>query len=1062
MQLICPNCRQTISFSGQRPAFCAYCGKPLPPAAEMETAAFDGDVAPEPPDGADPSDVGGYRLLRRLGEGGMGRVYEAEDAAGRRVALKLISADFAASPAAVERFRREGRLASGVSHPRCVFVLAADEAAGRPYIVMELMPGTTLQDVVDRDGPMPVEQALSKILDVIEGLREAHRQGVVHRDVKPSNCFLDADGRVKIGDFGLSKSLVDSDALTRTGTFIGTPLFAAPEQIKGDPVGPQSDVYSTAATLYCLLTGRAPFQGGDPAATLARIVCDPAPPMRSLRRDLPAGLDKAVLRGLERDPAKRWRDLAEFQAALAPFVPGRLSIGGLGVRFGTFLIDYFFMMLLSLPLFFLTVALTGGGSPWDPHIHAGRLLVQTLAGLLIWGLYFGGCEALWGCTPGKRWLGLRVYRATGGERPGAAAVALRTSLFFLLLNLGTLALQVLMLSVQWDPSNPEQQIRVGLITLAFYPLEALGIALLLCTMRARNGYRGLHEVLSGTRVVRLPDVVRRRTLVGRHLELETSPAEGLPGRIGPFEVVGVLPRAGRGRLLVGNDAALGRRAWIWLRPADESPLSAARRDLSRTTRLRWLAGGREEGSHNESTTAAPGAPQRPAGGMESEWQWDAFLTPDGGPLAGAGRMSWSETRQLLGLLAEELAEAEAGGTLPAALGTGQVWVRPDGRVHLLDMAVGPADAPTHNSPLTLVGETALLALRGRAAERGRRTAGVGVPLPGHAIAILGRLVGAGRSYANLQEFRAALAAVADKPAETTRPRRLAHVALLTAFLSFGLCAGLAPTGFFPAGHAASLVLRIRQQEALRERLKEVHAQDQAGTQAANPVQRQTALRQLQEDERLAAELDRKLERTQREHTARLEALDGMSRTFARAIEEQMLEQVEAMEKQPAGTALALPPASKPYLVRSMVQLEASETAARDEEEGAAWVQTIMLVFWPAVWVVWAFLFRGGLSFLLMGLTLVRGNGRPALRIQCAWRALLVWTPVVGLAVASVWLDAAYWSAWPDAAAQPWMLAASSAAWWAGLALLPVYAALAVWLPRRSLHDWLAGTHVVPR
>ena len=130
---------------------------------------------------------------------------------GRRVALKLISADFAASPAAVERFRREGRLASGVSHPRCVFVLAADEAAGRPYIVMELMPGTTLQDLVDRDGPMPIEKAISKISDVIDGLREAHRLGVVHRDVKPSNCFLDADGRVKIGDFGLSKSLVASD-----------------------------------------------------------------------------------------------------------------------------------------------------------------------------------------------------------------------------------------------------------------------------------------------------------------------------------------------------------------------------------------------------------------------------------------------------------------------------------------------------------------------------------------------------------------------------------------------------------------------------------------------------------------------------------------------------------------------------------------------------------------------------------------------------------------------------------------------------------------------------------
>ena len=119
-------------------------------------------------------------------------------------------------------------------------------------------------------------------------------------------------------------------------------------------------------------------------------------------------------------------------------------------------------------------------------------------------------------------------------------------------------------------------------------------------------------------------------------------------------------------------------------------------------------------------------------------------------------------------------------------------------------------------------------------------------------------------------------------------------------------------------------------------------------------------------------------------------------------------------------------------------------------------------FWPAVWVVWAFVFRGGLSYRMMGLALVRGDGRPALRVQCAWRALLVWAPVTGLALASVWLDAAYWSAWPGDGARPWMLAAASAAWWAALALLPLYAATAVWLPRRSLHDWLAGTHLVPR
>src|SRR5947207_6192778 len=169
----------------------------------------------------------------------------------------------AASYDSVERLRREGRLASAVSDPRCVFILAADEEAGRPYIVMELMPGTTLGELVSHKGPLAPADAVAKILDVIDGLRAAHRLGVVHRDVKPSNCFLEADGRVKIGDFGLSKSLVSDARLTRTGTFLGTPLFASPEQIKSEKVDAQSDVYSVAATLYFLLAGKAPFQTGD-------------------------------------------------------------------------------------------------------------------------------------------------------------------------------------------------------------------------------------------------------------------------------------------------------------------------------------------------------------------------------------------------------------------------------------------------------------------------------------------------------------------------------------------------------------------------------------------------------------------------------------------------------------------------------------------------------------------------------------------------------------------------------------------------------------------------------
>ncbi len=356
-------------------------------------------------------------------------------------------------------------------------------------------------------------------------------------------------------------------------------------------------------------------------------------------------------------------------------------------------------------------------------------------------------------------------------------------------------------------------------------------------------------MLTGTRVVRLPDMVRRRTPPVRALELETSPPDGLPARIGPFDVLGVLPASGRGRILVGGDPSLGRRIWIWLRPADDPPLSAARRDLSRTTRLRWLAGGREEGLRVEAVTPASGVagiqgspsaedPVRPSAGFPAGRQWDAFLAPEGGLLlaAAAERMSWGETRQMLGQLAEELAHAEADGTRPATLGLGQVWVRPDGQVQLLDAPVGQA-AADDASPLSLLAGTALLALRGTPPEWDERPAGAGVPLPGHAAAVLGRLLGAGRPYADLREFRAALAAVADKPAETTRPRRLAHVALLAAFLSFGLCSGLAPVAFIAPVAAAIAPERVRVIEAYRERLHEVADRDAADAAAAEPAQR---------------------------------------------------------------------------------------------------------------------------------------------------------------------------------------------------------------------------------
>src|SRR5262245_25786301 len=190
---------------------------------------------------------------------------------------------------------------------------------------MELMPGEALKDIVDKRGPLPPEQAITHILDVIDGLAEAHRVGVIHRDMKPSNCFLTADGRVKVGDFGLSKSLVGSrdHHLTRSGAFLGTVLFASPEQIRGEPLDYSSDVYSVCATLYYLLCGEAPYHHESVTAVLAKAVSEDAPPVSQKRRDVPRGLEVVVMKGLARDREDRWQSLDDLRDALVALLPSR-------------------------------------------------------------------------------------------------------------------------------------------------------------------------------------------------------------------------------------------------------------------------------------------------------------------------------------------------------------------------------------------------------------------------------------------------------------------------------------------------------------------------------------------------------------------------------------------------------------------------------------------------------------------------------------------------------------------------------------------------------------------
>src|SRR3954449_7547903 len=234
---------------------------------------------------------GRYAIVRPTGKGGMGQVYEAEETdSGRRVALKLLSRGLGDDEER-ERFLREGQLAASLSHPNCVYVFGTSEIQGFPVIAMELVPDGTLKDLVVPGAPVAAGTAVDAVLQVIAGLEAAASIGILHRDIKPSNCFVHRDGRVLVGDFGLS---VAASGHASAGTILGTPGFASPEQLRGEPLDIRSDIYSVGATLFYLLAGRAPFDDRSTTSLIEKVATEPPPLLTTVRPDLPRGLAAVV------------------------------------------------------------------------------------------------------------------------------------------------------------------------------------------------------------------------------------------------------------------------------------------------------------------------------------------------------------------------------------------------------------------------------------------------------------------------------------------------------------------------------------------------------------------------------------------------------------------------------------------------------------------------------------------------------------------------------------------------------------------------------------------------
>jgi eukaryotic-like serine/threonine-protein kinase len=258
---------------------------------------------------------GRYRIVRKLGAGGMADVYLAEDQElGRRVAIKILNGRHANDDQFIERFRREAKNAAALNHPNIVSIYDRGEAEDTYYIAMEYLDGRTLKELVVGHGQAPVRVAVEYARQILSALRFAHRHGIVHRDIKPHNVLVDREGRVKVTDFGIARA--GTSQMTETGSIVGTAQYLSPEQAKGGEVDQRSDLYSLGIVLYELLTGKTPFEGDTPVEIAMKHLSTPPQPPSKLRPDIPHELDLVVLRALAKDPDDRYQSADEMEGDL--------------------------------------------------------------------------------------------------------------------------------------------------------------------------------------------------------------------------------------------------------------------------------------------------------------------------------------------------------------------------------------------------------------------------------------------------------------------------------------------------------------------------------------------------------------------------------------------------------------------------------------------------------------------------------------------------------------------------------------------------------------------------
>jgi serine/threonine protein kinase len=686
---------------------------------------------------------GPYRIERLLGRGGMGEVYEAEHLEhGRRIALKVLSQSLS-DPTDRARFLREGQLAASVSHPHTVYIFGSEEIAGIPVIAMELLLGGTLKDRIEKRGPLSPIEAIDAILQIVSGLEAAHAAGILHRDIKPSNCFVDADGTIKVGDFGLSIPVLARDVtqLTTTGTFQGTPQFASPEHLRGQPLDVRSDIYAVGATLHYLLTGRPPFDDRDLMALVSRIATEPPPSLRKGRPEIPRALAATVLQCLAKDPAHRPTSYRSLASVLEPLSSSIKTPAPLGIRFAAGLMDSFFSQVLLISPAFVLLA-----SP-SPAFGA-RPVWENLVEVA----YFAITESVWGASLGKALCGFRVV-TENGARPRFARALLRALVFVAPRWFASgLALLIAGSAYSQRPSGPW----IAVVA------DSIVAALLFAPARRANGFAGIHEWVSHTRTVLKSSGEGRRIVrpAPSPIELPASPQ-----RVGPYVLVNAFSAQPNCGAALGYDERLRRTVWLRFPAVDSDSVPPVRRILRRPARPHWLAGQRTGELAWDAYEQVPGQP------------FDTLLTQV---------QSWGTVRGWLCDLAEEVQAGLRDGSLPV-IEFDRVWIGDDGRARLLDWPV-PSDRPdsadsappeqTVDLPQAerFLYRVAVSALEGHVlADTHPHVRTPRVPLPISATDCLAKL--GKQRFGSSEEMVTALTSAARGPAAVSRTKRAAHLSL---------------------------------------------------------------------------------------------------------------------------------------------------------------------------------------------------------------------------------------------------------------------------------------------